>query len=136
MPNRPAHCVTIEFHRNLHWIIATFLQTLRKKYTRKYRRDQYGKRQCAEKSEGNGPRHRSEQSAFNALQRENWQVGGDDDCDGIKHGPLYFVAGFADHLRNRPWRPAFIAMTKVTNDVFDHHYRTIHYHPEIQRSQG
>jgi hypothetical protein len=51
------------------------------------------------KREGHRPGHGPEQPAFHALQREDRQIGGDDDGDGVKHRPLDLMASLADDLR-------------------------------------
>ena len=63
---------------------------------RQHRSNQHGEDQRAEQGESDGPGHGLEQAAFDALQREDGQVRGDDDADGVEDGALYFVRGVAD----------------------------------------
>jgi hypothetical protein len=73
-----------------------FAHLLAKQQAAKDRGDQHGEDQPAEQSEGDGPCHRFEEAAFDALQSEDREIGGDDDADGIKYRPLDFMRGFAD----------------------------------------
>jgi hypothetical protein len=57
--------------------------------------------QRAEQREGDGPGHGLEEAAFNGLQREDGQVGGDDDGDGEEDGALHFLRGVANLLLRR-----------------------------------
>ena len=71
-------------------------------------------------AKADGPGHGLEQAAFDALQSENRQIGGDDDGEGVENGPLDFVRRVADMLHRRlvpgrrgglKWRTMFSMMT-------------------------
>jgi hypothetical protein len=72
------------------------------------------------------------QAPFHALQREDRQVSGDDDGDGVEHRALHFVRSLADF--------SFavldsVLLTQMAHDVFDHYHRAVDHHPKIQRSK-
>ena len=98
-----------------------------------HRRDQHREHQRAQQSERHGPGHRLEQAPFHALQRENRQVGGDDDGDRVEHRPLHLVRGVEDLLFRRS--VVLVAAAEVADDVLHHHHRAIHHHSEVQRAQ-
>ena len=104
--------------------------------SRQHGRDQNRKCHGAEKSQRNRPGHGSEQAALHALQREDRQVGGDNDGDGVENRPLHFMAGFADDFGGCPRDSAVaIAMGQVTDDVLHHDHGAIHDHAKIQRAE-
>ena len=138
MLNGPAQPPAVLFRQEVHDRVAPFADSFAEKRGRQHRRDENRKRHGAEKSEGYRPGHGPEQPALHALQREDRHVGGDDDGDGVKYRPLYFVAGFPDHLGGGlrspgvvwrrswlRWRMMFSTMTTAA----------IHHHAEIQRAQ-
>ena len=96
------------------------LRALAEQKTRQHRRDQHGEDQRAQQREGHRPGHRLEQPPFHALQREDRQVGRDDDGDGVEDRPLHFVRGFADSFQHGArcfgswrfrWRTMFSTIT-------------------------
>ena len=99
MLNGPAQPPAVALRQIIHDQVAPFPHSLAEKGGRQHGRDENRKRHGAEKSEGHRPGHRPEQSALHALQREDRQIGGDDDGDGVKDRPLHFMASLADDLR-------------------------------------
>ena len=79
-----------------------------------------------------GPGHGLEKAPFHTLQRENRQVGGNNNRDRIKDWALDFMSRVEYLLFG--CAVVRIGAAQVSNDVFDHNYRAIHDHPEIQRS--
>ncbi len=55
--------------------------------------------QGAEQGEGDHPGHRLEEPAFDGLQGEDGQIGGDDHAAGEEDGALDLVGGLANLLR-------------------------------------
>jgi hypothetical protein len=60
--------------------------------------DENGENECADEGEGDGPGHGLEQPAFNGFQREDGQVGGDDDGAGEEDGALDLNGSLANFL--------------------------------------
>ena len=57
--------------------------------------------QRAEQGEGNGPGHGLEEAAFDALQSEDGEIGGDDDGAGVEDGAQDFHYCVANDLQGR-----------------------------------
>src|ERR1700740_2222784 len=57
--------------------------------------------QRAEQGERNGPGHGLEKAAFHALQRENGQIGGDDDGARVENRAQDFHYGVANDFEGR-----------------------------------
>ena len=126
---RGAVCLRQPVH---HWVVPLANISAEDK-TGNHWCDEHREEQRPQQRERYGPRHRLEQAAFNALQRENRQVCRDDDADGIEHRPLHFMRGFADRAQRRDGLR--LAPAQVADDVLDHHHRALHHHAEIQRAQ-
>ena len=60
-----------------------------------------GKDERAEQRKGDCPGHRLEEAALDGLQREDGQIGSDDDAAGKEDRPLHFVRGIANLLCRR-----------------------------------
>ncbi len=97
------------------------------------RRDEHGEDERAEEGEGDGPGHGLEEPAFDRLQREDGQVRGDDDRDGVEDGPLDLVGGLADLLHRGLVGIALVA--EMADDVFDHHDGALDDHAEVERAE-
>ena len=63
-----------------------------------HRGDKNGKDQRADQRKGNRPRHRLEEPAFNRLQGEDGQIGGDDDAASKEDRPLHLMRRIANLL--------------------------------------
>ncbi len=94
--------------------------------------DDDGEDDGSQKREGDGPGHGFEQAPFDALQREDGQVGGDDDGDGVKHRALHFVGGVEDLLFHGA---AAVLAAQMANDVFHHDDGPVDDHAEIERAE-
>ena len=95
--------------------------------------DEDGEDERAEQSEADHPGHGLEEAAFDGLQGEDGQVGGDDHAARVEDGALHFVRGFADLLR---WGDACLAaVAEVADDVFDHDDRAVDDHAEVERAE-
>ena len=95
--------------------------------------NQHRKQQGAEERISDGPRHRLEQFALDPLQSEDRQIGGDDDRNGIEHGPLHFVGRCTDALNQR--KRSLLGAVQMAHDVFHHHDRAVYNHAKIQGAQ-
>ena len=98
MCDRPAQLLPIPGRDNFHDTVSSFLESPLKEDACQYRHDEDGERHGAQQSEGNRPCHGPEEPSFDALQREDRHISGDDDCDGVEDWPLHLVAGLADDL--------------------------------------
>ena len=101
--------------------------------TGQHGRDDDGKDQRAKQRKGHGPGHGLEEAAFDALQREDRQEGGNGDDDGVEHRALHFVRGVADALGGG--LGAAVGVTHVAHDVFDQNDGAFHDHAEIERAE-
>src|SRR5215471_11714243 len=93
----------------------------------------HGKKQSAEKGKHHGPSHRLEQLPFHALQREDRQVGGDNDRDRVENGPLNF-ARCDSHLLEHG-AVVFFVFRQVPDDVFHHDHGAVYHHSEVERTE-
>src|ERR1700739_3404966 len=98
MANGPAYGIAIAFDDKRHDRVMPFLRTFSEGIAGQHGRDQHGKDQGSKQGEGDGPSHGLEEATFDTLQREDGQVGGDDDADGIEDRTLNFVSGFSNAL--------------------------------------
>ena len=97
------------------------------------RRHEHGKDQRAKQGKCDRPGHRLKQPALHSLQREDGQVGRDDDADREEDRALHLMRGLADLFIDRE---VFIAVVaQVAHDVFNHHHRAIDDHAKVQRPQ-
>ena len=96
-------------------------------------RDQHGEDQAADQREGHHPGHGLEEAAFDGLQGEDGQVGGDDHSAREEDRALHLVRGLADLLGRRGAFPASVA--EMADDVLDHHHGAVHHHSEVERAQ-
>src|SRR5208282_4959359 len=143
MPETPAQPLSIVLRQKSHDWVVPLPNSTAKQQAGQNRRDQNREGQGAQQREGDGQGHGPKQPAFHSLQREDRQVGGDDDGDRVEHRPLHFMRRFADGLggglydrRNAPGsRDIALAAAHVTNDVLDHDHGAVHHHPEVQRTQ-
>ncbi len=68
------------------------------------------------------------------MQREDRQIGRDDDGDGVKHRPLNLVSCFTDLSNHRLVRLA--VMTQMADDVLHHHHGAFDDHAEVQGAKA
>src|SRR5260370_17188479 len=94
MLNRPSHRAAIPRFQKFHYRVAPFSYSLAEQHAGDNWRDQHGKQQRTEKRKGHGPSHRMEQATLDTLQREDWQVRGNDDRDREEDGTLDFLPPF------------------------------------------
>ncbi len=134
MLDRPFHSDAIARFQEFQYRVAPFGHAFAEQHAGENGRDQHGKHEGAEERKGHGPGHGMEQASLDPLQSEDWQVGGNDDRDGVEDRPLDFVRRFADALHRRLIVGA--AMAHVADDVLHHDHRAVHNHPEIQRAKG
>ena len=106
----------------------------RKHNARKHRPQEHREQQGPGKRKSDGPGHRLEQTAFDTLQREDREIGRDNDGDRIEHRALHFVRRSFDPLRDG-LAGMHARMRKQAHDVFDHYYGAFHDHAEIKRTQ-
>src|ERR1019366_6946307 len=136
MADRPAQVAAITGGQKGHHGVAPFANSFTEDHAGKYRRDEDGKHQRAQQGEGDRQGHGPEQPALYALQREDGQVGGDDDGDGVKHRALHLMGGVADDLGDGPGSRGHTVSVDVANGVLYHDDRAIHHHAEIERTEG
>ncbi len=96
------------------------------------RGDDDGEDERAQQREGDRPGHGLEEPAFDRLQREDGQIGSDDDAAGEEDRPLHFVRGLANLLRRRA---RVVRVREMADDVFDHHHGAVDDHAEVERAQ-
>ena len=92
----PTNRAAIPFRQEVHDWVMPFLRSFRERETCQHGCDQNREDQRPEQRKGDRPGHGMEQAAFDALQREDGQVRGDDDSDRVEHRALDFVRGLAD----------------------------------------
>ena len=105
---------------------------LRKQEAGQHGRDHNRENQRAQQGKRHRPGHRFEQTAFNALQREDRQIGGDDDGDRVETGRCTSCAASRIVLSRRGIASCAV---KMANDVLHHHHGAINHHAEIERAQ-
>jgi hypothetical protein len=96
--------------------------------------EDHGEDQSTGESEGDGPGHRLEEAAFNRLQREDGQVRGDDDADGVEDRALDLMRGLADLLHGGLVGIPVVA--EMSNDVFNHDHRTVDDRSPMRRARA
>src|ERR1035438_573065 len=115
MLNGPPYGFAVESFHKFHNRVVPLASSFLKKVAGKNRRNKHRKQERAKQRERDGPSHRFEQAAFNALQRKNRQVGGDNDNDCIEDRTLHFVRGFTNTLHRR--FVGVIGVAEVADDV-------------------
>ena len=99
----------------------------------KDRSEQKGEDERAEQGEGDHPRHGLEETAFDGLEGEDGQVGGDDHAAGEEDGTLNLVRGLADLLRGSYALSTPVA--EMANDVFHHDDGAVDHHAEVESAE-
>ena len=97
------------------------------------RRNHHGEDQRAKQGEGHCPRHRFEETAFHRLQREDGQVGSNNDGNGEEDRTLNFMRSGANLVLHRVG--SIVGAMQMANDIFHHHNRAIDHHAEVERAQ-
>jgi hypothetical protein len=98
-----------------------------------HRREQHGEDQRAEQGEGDRPGHRLEEAAFDRLQGEDGQVGGDDDGRWRRRPGAALRARPRESAPSRSCRRCGVA--EMADDVLDHDDRAVDDHAEVQRAE-
>ena len=119
MTNGPGDAAAIAVAQKLHHRVFPLLRALAEEQTGEHGGKDHGKNESAKQCERHRPCHGPEEPAFDRLQREDGQIGGDDDGDGVEDRALHFVRGLSDALLvERPvssfwcrWRTMFSTMT-------------------------
>src|SRR5215467_2965926 len=133
MPNGPGNHATIASRQVHHYRVLPVLAVFAEQEGGQGRSDYHGKKQRSKQGKHHGPCHGLEQLPFHALQREDRQVSGNDDGDGVEDGPLHLARRRAHLLEDGALVLGVLA--EVPDDVFHHDHRSVHDHAEIQRSE-
>src|SRR5271170_5765065 len=134
MVDGPADCDAIFIAQENHYGVGPFFYAVTEDEQCENRSDEDREEQRAEQGEGNGPGHGFEEAAFDALQSEDGQIGGDDDGAGIENRAQDFHYGVANDFEERFLRAGGEA--EMANDVFDDDDGAVHDHAEIECAEG
>ncbi len=129
MSNGPSHRETVLDCQKLHQWVVPLPHFLAKHQAGKHRRNQHGKQQCPEQRKRDRPGHGLKQAAFHMLQREDGQVGGDDNASREEDRALNLMRGSADEFGC--CSPVAVC-GEVPNDVLHHHHRAVPNHAQIR----
>src|ERR1700733_15316745 len=138
IPHRPAQSLAVACSQIIHHPVAPFMDAFAEKYSCQHRCDENGKRHRTQQSQRDCPGHGPEEPTLNPLQREDRQIGRNDDGNRIKDWPLHLVRGLTNRFGGRflTCRSGTVVQAAhVANDVFDHDHRAVHYHSEVQRPE-
>src|ERR1700694_2919930 len=130
----PANPDTIFLPQKSHDGVMPFTHSATELKEGQHGRNQDRKDQSANQREGDRPCHGLEQAPLDALQREDWQISGDDDGSGIEYGPKHFAHGVANALQGSLLGTRWQA--EMPDDVFDDDDGSVDNHPEVECAQG
>lgn len=129
----PVEHPTVSVLQNPHHRIPPFLDfPVAENEVAEHRRNQKREYQRAQQCECYSPGHRTEQAAFDALQREDRQIGNDDNDARKKYRLLHFVRGGSDYLEKSL---LLLRICRVAHDIFHHDHRPVDDHSEVERSE-
>ena len=134
MRQRPPHAAPVLSPQEFHDRVGPLRDALPKNNLGENGPDHNRENQRTEQCERNGPRHRLEQTPFDALQREDGHIGCNDDGAGKEHRPQHLEHRSPNSLKRRLDRIALEIV--VPDDILDHHHGAVDDHSKIKRAQG
>ena len=130
--NCRTHPIAVVVDQPLHDRVLPFPRASGKHHAGHHRRHHNGEEKRADQSKRYRPGHGLEQTALDRLQREDRQVGRDDDAARVEHRPQHLIRRLADPLAGGA---RVILLRQVAHNVLNHDHRAIDHHAEIQCAQ-
>src|ERR1700683_3427238 len=130
MVDGPANREAISIAQENHYRVGPFFDAVAEDHKSEDRGNQNREKQRTEQGEGNSPGHGLEEAAFDALQGEDGEIGGDDDGAGVEDRAQDFHYCIADDFQGRFLRARGEA--EMADDVFDDDDGAVNDHAEIQ----